>query len=81
MGEGFLLRDLVERLHLVTLLPDDAEATDTTNPYERHREAIVSAYQEVKGNVSKLERVLKSRGIPCTRRWLTVKLREWGVKP
>lgn len=49
--------------------------------YERHRAEILAAYAEVGGNLSRMEAMLKQRGVPCTRRWLAHFLDRWGVRP
>ncbi len=49
--------------------------------YERHREEILQAYRDLGGNLSRMESVLRERGIPCTRRWLAEYLAKWGVRP
>ena len=49
--------------------------------YTQHRDEIIAAYHEAHGVVAHLERLLGERGIRCTRRWLTVYLDRWGVRP
>jgi hypothetical protein len=41
---------------------------------------IVAAYRECGGNLSEVERRLKSRGFNCSRRWLSVFLDKWGER-
>ncbi len=48
--------------------------------YVYNKEYIVAAYRECRMNISATERVLKSRGLQCSRRWLTYYLERWGVK-
>ena len=48
--------------------------------YEANREMIIKAYQSCGENVSALERMLKSKGMRCSRRWLVVYLEKWGIK-
>jgi DNA-binding NtrC family response regulator len=48
--------------------------------YERHRAEITAAYHESGGNLSRLEEVLRSRGLGFSRRWLSVFLERWGVR-
>ena len=61
--------------------PSETPSDDDASPYELNRRAILEAYSEVKGNLSRLEATLKERGIPCTRRWLAFYLDRWGVRP
>jgi DNA-binding NtrC family response regulator len=56
---------------------DDA---DHPSHYDRHRERIVAAYKECGGNLSAIETLLRSRGLPVTRRWLAVFLERWGIR-
>jgi DNA-binding NtrC family response regulator len=64
--------------------PEAAPSTECDepprSPYEIHREEIIRTYRELDGNVSKLERVLRGRGIDCTRRFLSEYLDRWGVR-
>ena len=48
--------------------------------YENHRSEITAAYYLADGNLSRLEQVLRERGLRCNRRWLTVFLDRWGVR-
>ncbi len=48
--------------------------------YELHRAEITDAFFEVDGNLSALESLLRERGIPCSRRWLSTYLERWGVR-
>ncbi|MCP4674034.1 MAG: FHA domain-containing protein [Deltaproteobacteria bacterium] len=48
--------------------------------YEQNKEYIVAAYRECNGNISAVERALKTKGLRCSRRWLTVYLGKWGVR-
>ncbi len=48
--------------------------------YEENRDLIVAAYRESNGNLSAAERLLKSRGLSCSRRWLAKYLEKWGVR-
>ena len=61
---------------------DGAAARFDASPsnYERHRADITSAYREVDGNLSRLEELLRSRGLRFNRRWLSVYLERWGVR-
>ncbi|MBN1773458.1 MAG: FHA domain-containing protein [Deltaproteobacteria bacterium] len=54
------------------------EAPDDAAAYERRREIILELYREVAGDLQALERLLRQRGIPVTRRWLSVHLERWG---
>lgn len=48
--------------------------------YEVYKDKIVTAYQQCDGNLTATERMLRSGGIPCTRRWLGIYLKKWGVR-
>jgi DNA-binding NtrC family response regulator len=64
--------------------PSSASARAAPTPrsrYVRHRAEIVAVYHEVDENLTRLEEVLRARGIRCTRRWLAVYLDKWGVRP
>ncbi|MBI5488205.1 MAG: FHA domain-containing protein [Deltaproteobacteria bacterium] len=56
------------------------EEADEATGYERRRAAILAAYREVGGDVRRLESLLKSRGLPCSRKWLTIFLERWGAR-
>ncbi len=49
--------------------------------YEQHREEILAVYREVGGNLSRMEARLRESGLSCTRRWLSIYLDRWGVRP
>ena len=76
-----LLDSLDECLGPVETRPSETPSDDDASPYELNRTAILEAYSEVKGNLSRLESTLKERRIPCTRRWLAFYLDRWGVRP
>jgi DNA-binding NtrC family response regulator len=59
----------------------DAPGPEAASSYERHKAEILAAYAEVGGNLSRMEAMLKQRGVPCTRRWLAHFLDRWGVRP
>ncbi|MCP4678446.1 MAG: FHA domain-containing protein [Deltaproteobacteria bacterium] len=48
--------------------------------YEDNRDLIIAAYRECNGNLSAAERLLKSRGLSCSRRWLAKYLDKWEVR-
>lgn len=48
--------------------------------YQYNKAYIIAAYNECDANMSATERLLKSRGFRCSRRWLTHYLEQWGVK-
>ena len=58
--------------------PEAEELRDSE--YEANRELIVEAYREARGNLSKLERNLREKGIPASRRWLSFYLERWKVR-
>lgn len=47
--------------------------------YEPNKLQIIQVFHECKGNLSKTERVLRSRGVACNRKWLGIYLRKWGA--
>jgi hypothetical protein len=49
--------------------------------YTAHKEIIIAAFQNCRGNLSALERLLLAQGFRCSRRWLGIYLKEWGLKP
>jgi two-component system nitrogen regulation response regulator NtrX len=58
----------------------EAPPGDGNSHYERHRDAIISAYRECGGNLSAAKRLLLSRGIRCSRRWLRFFVKKWGLR-
>ena len=56
------------------------EPVDEASAYERRRALILAAYKEVEGDVRRLEALLRSRGLPCSRKWLTIYLERWGAR-
>lgn len=66
---------------LVCTSADLSSATSSGSVYEQRKQEILEAYHEVGGNLSRMEALLRERGIPCTRRWLAVFLDRWGVRP
>jgi DNA-binding NtrC family response regulator len=60
---------------------DTAEDIEGAAHYINNKEYIIAAYRECHANMSAVERVLKTRGFQCSRRWLTHYLERWGVKP
>lgn len=62
-------------------LEDSASLSLASNSYyEKNKELMIAALQETRGNVSKTADLLKSRGIRCSRRWLSVYADRWGLK-
>jgi DNA-binding NtrC family response regulator len=61
--------------------PQPQPGPEGTSSYDRHRPEILAVYAEVGGNLSRMEAMLKERGVPCTRRWLAHFLDRWGVRP
>jgi DNA-binding NtrC family response regulator len=72
------------------IVPPEASIYDTmdssvgaeasSSPYERHKDLIIAVYRDREENISATMRVLNARGISCSRRWLAVYLKKWGVK-
>lgn len=57
-----------------------ASRDNGSSHYESHKEAIVEAYVQCNGNLSATERLLRSRGIRCTRRWIGIFAAKWGLR-
>ncbi len=55
-------------------------AIGSDSHYEVYKDKIVTAYRQCDGNLTATERMLRSGGIPCTRRWLGIYLKKWGVR-
>lgn len=53
---------------------------DGSSRYEANKELIIAAYRESGNNLTATERMLKERGLRCSRRWLAVFLKRWGVR-
>lgn len=53
---------------------------DGSSRYEANKELIIAAYRESNKNLTATERMLKERGLRCSRRWLAVFLERWGVR-
>ncbi len=60
--------------------PVKEDATTTASHYDIYREQIESAYHQCNGNLAATERMLRSAGIRCTRRWLGIYLKKWGLR-
>ena len=54
--------------------------SDEASTYEKRRAVVLEAYREVEGDVRRLESLLRSRGLPCSRRWLAIYLERWGAR-
>ena len=48
--------------------------------YEQYKPEIIKAYLACGGNLTATERMLKSAGIRCTRRWIGVFAKKWGLR-
>ncbi len=57
-----------------------ADTDRTSSHYEQQKTLIIEAFQESDGNLSATERLLRSKGFSCSRRWLRVYLKRWGQK-
>jgi hypothetical protein len=53
---------------------------DQSSHYEAHRDRIIAALRVCNGNLSATERLLKSQGIRCTRRWIAIFATKWGIR-
>ncbi len=56
------------------------EPSSNASRYEKNKEIIIAAYKQNRGNLSSTERLLRSRGIRCSRRWLAIWVKRWGVR-
>jgi transcriptional regulator with AAA-type ATPase domain len=52
---------------------------DGQSHYERNKDLIVSTLKACSGNLSATERVLRDKGLRCSRRWLREYATKWGV--
>lgn len=59
-------------------VPPSLDEKDVSH-YEQSKAEIIEAIEECKGNLSATERLLRSRGISCSRRWLATYCKRWGV--
>lgn len=57
-----------------------ADENHARSHYEKHKAAIITVFREQRGNISATERVLREKGIRCSRRWLTEFVERWGLK-
>jgi len=73
---------LLEALGRIDLPPPGSTSGGVPDgsSYEIHRQEIISSYYAVNGNITQLEGLLRDRGIPCSRRWLSTYLDRWGVR-
>lgn len=72
-----LLTSTEERRGAATM---GSDVTESSSHYEAHKDQIVAAYLQSKGNLSATERLLRSRGIRCTRRWIGIFVDKWGFR-
>ena len=56
------------------------KANSKLSEYERNRTFISNAFTKCNGNFSAMERLLKSSGINCSRRWLKIYADKWQLK-
>lgn len=57
-----------------------ATSPQADSHYERYRDIITKIYNEFDGNLSEVERQVRLRGLPCSRRWLRHYSRKWGLR-
>jgi hypothetical protein len=84
-GPAAILHHLVRTRHgdspvlrrIAACVPD---ASDEAAVVEGRRALILAAYREAGGDIRRLEALLKSRGLPCSRKWLTIYLERWGAR-
>lgn len=69
---------------IVPLMEEPSLSSDSMVPYgssyDVHRQEIIDTYYRVDGNLTKLESLLREKGISCSRRWLATYLECWGVR-
>ena len=53
---------------------------DSHSHYEAHKDQIIATYIQCNGNLSATERMLRSQGIRCTRRWIGIFAAKWGLR-
>jgi transcriptional regulator with AAA-type ATPase domain len=53
---------------------------ENVSHYEVYKEHIESAYRQCNGNLTATERMLRASGIRCTRRWLGIYTKKWGLR-
>jgi transcriptional regulator with GAF, ATPase, and Fis domain len=58
---------------------ENASGSDNSH-YEKHKAEIVEAFKRCNGNLTATERMLKTAGIRCTRRWIGVFAKKWGLR-
>lgn len=70
---------LVAQRHRMAAGIGGDEDQDGSSHYEKHKDAIIAAIRECGGNLSAAERLLKSRDIRSSRRWLSSFARKWRI--
>ena len=69
------------RLPLSLFKRASRDEDQSSSKYESNKQRIIAAYLECNGNLSATERVLKSDGIHCNRKWLGYFIKEkWAVE-
>ncbi|MCP4601740.1 MAG: FHA domain-containing protein [Proteobacteria bacterium] len=58
-------------------VPEVEEDESLVSIYEKHKALILSTYEDREKNISATERLLKNKGIKCSRRWLKIYLDKW----
>ncbi len=53
---------------------------DVGSHYEVYRKQIEIAFEQCRGNLTATERMLRSSGIRCSRRWLGIYTKKWGLR-
>ena len=67
-------------LHTAHELGDDDQINEEKSSYKKYRELIIDTYHRCNGNISATERGLRDQGLRFSCRWLSIYLKEWGVK-
>ncbi len=69
-----------ESSNLVATQPAAAPTDENASHYDIYKDQIVTAYHQCDGNLTATERLLRSAGIRCTRRWLGIYTKKWGLR-
>ncbi len=63
-----------------TALSDDLPQVEGNSWYEQNKELIIATYLDRDGNCSSTTRALKAQGGACSRKFISIYLKKWGVK-
>jgi DNA-binding NtrC family response regulator len=81
-SSAFSVEDIVPPLSSMADAISETESMDdpALSAYEKYKDIILAVYRDREENISATMRVLNARGISCSRRWLAVYLKKWGMK-